>query len=196
MHDPIEVKTLGNLTIKIFPDQDPMSPDEWQDNNVFLIANHRDFYVEPPKDSTFDSVVSDYKKTHHIFLLEAYIHSGVSLALSKEGGFPDRQWDVSQLGAVFVSKDEAETKAKARTIALSLIKTWNQYLSGDVYDFMIEDKDGNHVDSCGGFYGEDEAMQEATRQAEWHLAQTLKKHLAKKRAEIRNHVPLFKRVAL
>ena len=104
-------------------------------------------------------------KAFHVFPLEAYIHSGVCLALSREGDFPDRRWDVSQLGAVLVSKKEARTKAKARTSALGLIKTWNDYLSGNVYGFEIEDASGQVIDSCWGFYGDYEAKGGALAEA-------------------------------
>jgi hypothetical protein len=90
-------------------------------------------------------------KDYWIFPLEACIHSGVCLYLS--GGCAiDRQWDVSQLGAVFVSKKEARLSKSARELALSLIKTWNLYLSGQVYSFSVTDPDGEDVDSCGGFF--------------------------------------------
>lgn len=96
-------------------------------------------------------------KAFHVFGLEAYIHSGVCLALSNEGNFVDRQWDVSQLGAVLVKKTEARTKAKARKIALGLIEGWNDCLSGNVYGFRIEDSEGNELDSCWGFIGDYDA---------------------------------------
>ena len=35
------------------------------------------------------------------------------------------------------------------------VETFNQYLNNDVYGFTIEDEDGNVIDSCGGFYGDD-----------------------------------------
>jgi hypothetical protein len=34
------------------------------------------------------------------------------LALSHEGNFPDRQWDVSRLGLVFAAKKEARAQAE------------------------------------------------------------------------------------
>jgi hypothetical protein len=209
------------LNIRISQDIDTQSPQEWGDNNVFLVGYHRDFSVDAPRYTLPKEqwTVSDHKsvctscgqrnfisvkergnvcgrcneasridkvfysntqsqpmfskgeltaffegdkegfdvamfKKYHVFKLEAYIHSGVVLALSREGDFPDRRWDVSQLGAVLVSKEEARTKAKARTIALGLIETWNDYLSGNVYGYQIEDAEGNELESCWGFYGD------------------------------------------
>lgn len=186
-----EVEYKG-FTIEIFYDQDAQSPQDWGDNEVFLVADHRQFYVKPPKGSSFESVVEDYKETHHIFGLEAYIHSGVSLSLSNEGNFPDRQWDVSQLGAVFVAKTVACTKKKARHHAEDLIKTWNQYLSGEVYGFQIPETE----DSCWGFYGDPETsglLESAKDDIDWEIKERLKKHQAKLKAQIKAGTPLDKR---
>ncbi len=88
------------MKLRIEQDQDAQSPQEDTDNGLYLIANHRDFFVPPsPKERNFDvqEHIDAKKKTHHVFLLEAYIHSGVRLALAGEGNFCDRQWDVSLL---------------------------------------------------------------------------------------------------
>lgn len=41
------------------------------------------------------------------------------------------------------------------------VGTYNQYLTGDVYGYVIEDPRGEHVDSCWGFYGTEDAEREA-----------------------------------
>lgn len=217
----IHEEKYQGLTIKISHDDDVQGPQEWGDDNVFLVAYHRNFSVDAPRKtlpqdqwtiSDHKSVCTQcgqrnftslketgntcgkcgeatridktfYKETqgqpmfskneliaymqhdkencdvdlfnkYHVFGLEAYIHSGVSLALSHEGNFPDRRWDVSQLGAVLIAKTEAKTNAKARKIAQGLIETWNEYLSGNVYGYQIEDAEGNEIESCWGFYGD------------------------------------------
>lgn len=114
------------------------------------------------EDGSVNDEAKDYTKKYHIFGLEAYIHGGVALALSNEGNFCDRRWDVSQLGLVFVSKAEWKTREKAREAARGLIETWNQYLIGDVYGIVKEtyDKDKEQLDheACWGFYGEEYAL--------------------------------------
>jgi hypothetical protein len=89
----------------------------------------------------------------HVFLLEAYIHSGVRLYLS--GGCKvDRAFDVSQVGAVLVARAEWPDAEKAREAAKGLIETWNQYLNGDIWTLSVTDPEGNELDGpCGGFYG-------------------------------------------
>lgn len=144
------------MNYKIRQDTDPLSPSEYADVSLFIVANHRDFYVAEPGEKRVPVSASDllkkYKKTHWIFPMEAYIHSGVVLALSGEGNFPDRRWDVSQLGYVFAAKSEWRLSAKAREAALAHIEDWNRYLLGDVWGYVIEDDDGTHVDSCWGYY--------------------------------------------
>jgi hypothetical protein len=118
-------------------------------------------------------------KTYHVFGLEAYIHSGVVLALSREGDFCDRRWDVSQLGAVFVSKKEWKTPKKARAAALSLIEEWNHHLSGEVYGYTISratkcvscgKTEEEELDSCWGYVGEVEYCKKEAEAAAKGLA--------------------------
>lgn len=79
----VHTETKGGCTLKIMQDTSyDQNPSAWGDDSLFLVADHRDFYVKPPKGSTFESVVADYTKTHRVFGLEAYIHSDVRLALS------------------------------------------------------------------------------------------------------------------
>ncbi len=154
------------MKLRIEQDQDAMSPAEWEDEAVFLVANHRDFFVPPNKhERNFDvaAIIEENKKGHHVFLLEAYIHSGVRLALAGEGNFPDRRWDVSTLGAVFVAKSGCRTRKAAYKVAQSKVEEWNMYLSGDVWGFIIEDDDGNHLDSCWGFYGREYCEREGAQ---------------------------------
>lgn len=154
------------MKLRIEQDTDAQSPAEFGDNGCYLIADHRDFFVPPSKGQrNFDvqEEIDAHKRTHHVFLLEAYIHSGVCLSLAGEGNFPDRQWDVSLLGAVFCSKKEWRLRKSARKAAECLIGEWNKYLSGDVWGCIVEDDNGEQIDSCWGFYGREYAEEEGER---------------------------------
>lgn len=199
MNDVVETIEKEGLTLTISYDHDSDGPSDWGDDGLFLIANHREFYVLPPgvkREDGFpdaEDMIAKYKKTHHIYGLEAYIHSGVVLALSGEGNFCDRRWDVSQLGLVFASKKEWRLKVKARKAAEGLINTWNQWLGGDVYHFSIEDADGDHIDSCGGFYGIEHVREDANASLEHAIKERRDKKAKKLKAQIINKVPLSKR---
>ncbi|MFA5186882.1 MAG: hypothetical protein WC551_10420 [Patescibacteria group bacterium] len=178
--------TPGYTVRYIVRDDDAQSPDEGRDDGLFLVGYHRDFYTDHGKkisedlarqimaagrvrtveeDDEISGEAREWRKSHHIFPLEAYIHSGVSLALSHEGNFPDRQWDVSQLGLVFVSKKEWRTRKAAEKAARAHVETWNQYLSGDVWGIVREDyrEDKTLIEheECWGYYGEEYAKKAA-----------------------------------
>ena len=179
----------GSLTIKktktgyearyLVQDENPTAPDEWGNDDLFLVAYHPDFTVESklidkqqaqnllkPADELDGwemDFVKEWKAKYHIFGLEAYIHSGVWLALSHQGNFPDRRWDVSQLGLVFVAKAYLPNYSKAQISAKCLLDEWNKYLSGDVYGCVKEtfNKKKTQLDqeSVWGFYGHSYALE-------------------------------------
>lgn len=216
--ETVHIEERNGYTINIYPDYDYQeTPDDWGNDDVFLVAFHRDFTVERDgfgvetmravmnggknEDGEKDERAVEILHDYHVFGLEAYIHSGVHLSLSYEGNYPDRRWDVSQLGCVLVSKKEARLKKTARTRALGLLETWNAVLEGSVYGFVIE-KDGEHVDSCWGFIETEYpiektyVLKEAREQADWYYHDALKKHVEERKAQIKHNVPLQKREAL
>ena len=188
MRETIHEEKIGGLTIKVFPDETfGDSPAEWFGNELFLVGYHREFDVRNDAVVTgaqcrailtgeYESAeerqsVKELKTRYHVYGLEAYIHSGVVLALAKEGNFPDRYWDVSTLGAVFVRRKEFPTATKARKAAQNLIRDWNDYLSGNVYGYSVEDENGDSVASCWGFYGDIEKsglLEQAREEAKAH----------------------------
>lgn len=180
------IRTINhrNLTIRIHSDEDVQSPEEWGNDDLYLLAWHRDFHVtrpgykrpddvlkgddagedEDPRDIR-DAITADY----HVFDLTAYIHSGVALYLGSPNLAHDPGgWDTSRVGIVLVSRVEWPDEDGARKAALSLVEEWNTYLSGDVYGYVIEDEDGEQIDSCWGFYGMDAAIEEARSAADTH----------------------------
>lgn len=219
--EDIYTEKVHGCTIRIVQDESyDYSPDEDGNEDLFLVAFHRDFdvrrkgfeeyvaalafadrdkYTEDELDEWQKERNKQVTKEYHVFGLEAYIHSGVVLALSQEGNFPDRRWDVSQLGAVFVKKEHWKTKAQARKAALSLIEEWNDVMSGNVYGYIVEDSQGNDVDSCWRFIGDYDSeggcLAEAREAAKYHEDKRKKEQAAKLKAYVRNNVPLEKRVA-
>ena len=132
--------------IRIVADDNSESPDEWGNDEIFLVYDHRQFMVERagfnPRDIWEDRVNSQYGD-YWAFPVEAYIHSGVTLSLY-EASLTCR-FDSSVTGFVLVkSKVESMagiefiTESMAKERAELLLETWNQYLSGEVYGFIIE----------------------------------------------------------
>lgn len=199
------------LTIKIYPDDSANSPDEGGgDDGLFLVHFHRDCQIEREKIITEDDLRRwyqgeeiDQEKQYHIFAVEAYIHSGVVLALANDQRyFPDRQWDVSHVGAVLASKNEWSMRKAAKNAARGLIETWNAYLSGDVYGYVIENGEGENLGSCWGFYpelgrpNEVYCLDEARAAVGAIVAEKQREHAKKVKAYIKQGVPIEYRKAL
>jgi len=190
----METIKYRGVEIEIKQDEMAESPNEWESDN-FLVYDHRDFYVEKkgfnPRD-IFDYFEEHaFKKVlyqgHFVFMVYAYIHSGVALSLGRNGyPFNDR-WDVSSTGNILIKRQKGVwTEAKARKIAEGLIETWNQYLSGDVYGYNIE----QFNESCWGYYEYDTCLQEAKGIVDWHLEEARKKRIVILKQLIKSKVPL------
>lgn len=185
--------TYRGRKIKIEQDQDVESPDSWGDDSLFIVANHNQFFVQEPGEKSrridFDELVERYRKTHWIFPLHAYIHSGVALSLTRDQyPFNDR-WDSGQVGFVFASKKEWRLSKSAFKCAEGHVETWNQYLSGDVYGYIVGD------DSCWGFYGYDYCLQEAKSIVDYQIKAELSAKLKRLKEFIKNKVDLAVRWA-
>jgi len=92
--------------------------------------------------------------------LYLYDHSGITVSTGKFSC----PWDSGLVGVVYVSHKRIEAEYgdtsqesidKATACLESEVKTYAQYLEGGIWEFSIEDEDGNHIDSCCGFYGSD-----------------------------------------
>ena len=206
-----EIKYKG-CTIKLHYDEGYDSPDEWGDEGLFLVGYHRDFTVERDNIITKDQAVDIFRiqhgeellkdadqsvkeilKEYHCFGLEAYIHSGVALSLSYEGNFPDRRWDVSQLGLVLAGKKEWKKREKARKAAEGLIETWNQYLSGEIYGYETESPSGEFIHSCWNYYDKDEMIEDAKGEINYYIKQQMQEHTERLKGYIKSSIPLVYR---
>ena len=150
--------------VKIEQDEDAESPRENQDKHAFIVTTrNRYFQVDGPDGETADTVgenLEEWEKTHHVYKLNALIHSGVHLSIVSDLKEYYMGFDSGQIGFLLVTKDEPEIPDPFK-YAEGMVETWNQYLEGDVWGYTIEDGDGDHIDSCWGFYGFETAKQEA-----------------------------------
>lgn len=131
--------------IKIRQDESCESPDDWGNDDIFLVYAHRQFDVrrkgfEPRKiyESLQEIDCCPEYNNYWIFPVDAYIHSGVHISLANTKNYPDRRWDVSTTGYILASKEDWTEVEDAYKAAESLVEEWNQYLSGEVYGFIIE----------------------------------------------------------
>ncbi len=100
-------------------------------------------------------------KNNVILPLYLYDHSGITISCSNAYPYNDR-WDAGQVGWIYAShkeiaeeygKVDEETLKKAEDTLISETNTYDYYLRGDCYGYIIE-KDGEEVDSCWGYLGD------------------------------------------
>lgn len=123
------------------------------------------------EDGSINSEARELIKKFWIFELSLYVHSGTTVRLGESAGpcGPGRTRYVEPMekldreeaerrageGVVLISKKEARTKKEASKRAQGIVGAWDQYLNGEVYGFKTETPEGEELDSCWGFYGDD-----------------------------------------
>ena len=120
-----------------------------------LIVPNRDFEGDETKDWTEIKAESRAAKAAgaHVFIVYAYVHSGVALSLSPFSC----EWDSGAAGVIIVPADVPEEHAFS--FAKGEIEMLNQYFAGCVYWVRVEHPGGfcGVTDDCaGGIYADSE----------------------------------------
>lgn len=169
----------NNMTIEFLRDDQNESPREWDNLGVFVNCNNQ--YLIGDDNIHFDDYDRSIKtylenqdlKLDDVVLLPVFMydHSGITI---NTVGF-SCGWDSGQVGFIYIEKSKIRNEYGAKRISKKLkarvlgylqneIKTLDQFLTGEVYGFNIEQNDccescdsenSEHVDSCYGFYGYD-----------------------------------------
>ncbi len=210
MSNAVETEEYRGHRIEIHPDESPLNPrTDWDNLTEFHVKSGRYFLGEHEhrtNEDLFDMVKEAKEQGDMVFPLFAYIHSGVALSLASfHGKLPQghAEFDSGQCGFVIVRKammmeqfqkdfSTEEAREHAYAIAESDVKTFNSYLNGSVYGYIIYNsgEEEDHRDSCWGYYEIEEALAEARSVVNYFVRQDTKKHIQKLKAWIRNRVPL------
>lgn len=152
-------------------------------------AKKRGEGVTFPRPSDFQDWLEEVKGTKEepfvILPLWLYDHSGITIYVGNGPMALDAAgWDSGQVGFIYVSTamaekewplNEGETEQQRRDRIISYLKaevtTYDQFLTGQVYGYVVEDSQGEQLDSCWGHYGMDYCIQEAKEAAEYQAKQ-------------------------
>lgn len=133
-------------------DGDTISKIAYLDSGRYTLGNER--VSEDRMDEIRDKINSGEYLGVPIF---AYVHSGVTI---KAGSGFSCPWDSGQSGFAYVERSKALEEfpgiESAMKAILCEVKIFDAYLTGEVYGYVIEDADGDEIDSCWDFYGDDE----------------------------------------
>jgi hypothetical protein len=67
-------------------------------------------------------------------------------------------------GVIYITKEDFTdlgSEVDPYDVLRADVETYSQYVSGDVWGFVIEDAEGEEVDSCWGIYGMGSCKEEA-----------------------------------
>lgn len=172
-----ESMKLGEYEGYIIRDEDPQNPRTEWDNLGRMVCCHQRYNLGDTDDvsawvrrsgnagnwTAIEKHLREEEDAALILPLYLYDHGGLTMST---GPFGDR-WDSGQVGFIYVTHAaldrEYSTPGCTREIALGRahnqleaeVATYDAYLRGDVYGWQILDCDGNHVDGCFGFFGDD-----------------------------------------
>lgn len=184
----MEIINHNNLTIKISQDDHPFDPREFQENVGTMVCWHRHYTLgdeQPkctpdeyltqlmidreyrlhkrwvPEDIDLKHVQAYINKHFFVLMLYLYDHSGITMSTAPF----HCPWDSGRVGFIYTERTCTEYP-DLRAGLTAEVETYDQYLTGDVYQYIIEDDEGNCIDSCCNFYGFDECKQAAIESAQ------------------------------
>jgi len=151
----MEIKLTNGNTLEIYRDDHGESPREW-DNLSTMYCWHRRYTLG----DTQADLPDDMDVATIMINIYAYTKGGISIATHPFMC----QWDSGQLGIAIVTPEEVianygdfsqESQQKAIKCIESEVEVYNYYLQGEVYGYSLKDSEGEEIDSCFGFYGDD-----------------------------------------
>jgi hypothetical protein len=192
------------FNIKIESDEDPCNPVKEYDMFGRLALSSRcryDFGHETFSDP--EEFLADLKAQKAVILdVYMYEHSGITINTS---GFSCR-WDSGQVGFIYITREEIRKEfpgwkilnrkrlQQIEKMLRSTVEEVDNYLTGNVWGFIVEDKAGEQIESCWGFNGDYKyCLEEAKFAVDGHIGYVRKEHWKQVKTWIRNQVPVIYR---
>ncbi len=150
----MEEKTIEGITGRVVHDSDAQDPIKDYDMLGTMICNHSRYTLGHVQGNPKDTLTpEDIFVCLPLYLMD---HSGLSIS-TEDYGCP---WDSGRVGMIYVSKQKLLlegmgdlTKDRVRGILKAEVATYNEYLEGNCYGYIIEDENGEHLASCWGYLG-------------------------------------------
>jgi hypothetical protein len=184
----VESFTHRGYSVRIEPDDTPESPREWDNLGTMVCFHERhnlgdrhDYRTSDFDERTIAQVLKDDGEEPAVILpLYLYDHSGVSIRTDPAGfrASDSMGWDWGCVGFVYVSKAKVRaeysvrriskrTLAKATEVLVAEVETYDDFISGRVYGYIVGDASDDYLDSCWGYYGLDYCIEEAKAVADY-----------------------------
>jgi hypothetical protein len=192
MNTLIETIKHAGHTIEIHYDVNPFSPRIWDNLGTIIysasdyvlgdiecdIDDHlyglcTDIHPDFPEEQFEEHGWKILEKYYHILSVYAYIHGAATI---RTGSF-SCSWDSGQSGFIYCLKETMRkeignySEERGDEALRQEIKTYDGYLTGQTYGYVVKDQDGDTIESCYGFIGEsgkDYMINEAKSAAEFN----------------------------
>lgn len=200
--DAIHEEEYKGYTIKIIPDDSGESPRDW-DNLGKMVCFHGRYTLGDKHDirhedfagwDEMERYIIKELKAVVILPLYLYDHGGISISTGTfQGRAVHADWDSGRVGFVYldaetikkeysVKRISKQLKEKVEKILIAEVKTYDDFIRGDVYGYRVEDAEGNDVDSCWGYIGDYEEkggpLDEARRIVDSHVTENSNSHVS------------------
>jgi hypothetical protein len=188
----VEEKRIGKYKIEVIQDESPSSPRE-DDNLGTMVCFHGRYDLGDKHNyksgdyNGWDEMEKSIIKNENVGVilpLYLYDHSGITISTSPFSC----NWDSGKIGFIFISKEKMlkeyggkivtqTLKDKVEGYLKSEIEIYDQYLTGDVYGYRVSEvttcSEGHEheteIDSCWGYYGQEECMLEGVGIVEYYI---------------------------
>jgi hypothetical protein len=166
---------VEHRTLKIYMDDDPIDP-RGNDNVGTMVCFHRRYSLGDKGHGIDDDDFSSFAEMEEYIIKEKsavviiplylYDHSGITMRVYP---FGDR-WDSGQVGFIYATRKDILNNWGGKRLTKDLIQKthkmleaevqeYDDYLTGNVYGYVLEDENGDEVESCWGFPGDDAVEQ-------------------------------------
>lgn len=184
----------GNYITRTYQEDSPESPRCW-DNLGTMVCFHKRYDLGDKHDykhgdyNGWDEMEKEIIKRENVGVilpLYLYDHSGITMNTT---GF-SCNWDSGQVGFIFISKKKMLEEYGGKVVTQKLkdrvkgylkgeVETYDKYLTGDVYGYKVFKVDTcnqgheheEELDSCWGFYGEEDCMTEGVSVMEYYISE-------------------------
>jgi len=142
---------------------------DYRDPNDFWYALAEEIVGDTDRVENMSLEQREKISRENAIILPLYLYDHTVRAMSTSsfvGRAHHAEWDSGQVGWIYVLKEKVREKygvkrvtKKVRDRVIAALKaeveTYSQWLEGAVYGFILEDAEGNVINSCWGFYGDD-----------------------------------------
>lgn len=158
--DPIwgpDLNAGRRLVVRIDYDDSPEDPCEWDVFKVYSFSRKHTSFRHPSEFSVKDIGFRRKLDAKTAFFLDYFEHGTGRWSLTGEG--MQCPWDTAHFAGVLLLADpKAIAPDKREDQARKFLETYSNWCNSWVYGYQIETEDGDDVDSCWGFYSNEDVI--------------------------------------